>query len=176
MAAHSDYILDVSLSLSASDLIFPVNGNGWSETDGSPFHRNINYAGHSFDDSHAYDLNLNQPSYDTDDGLAVRPVSDGTVIVTNAALGFVLIEHDTPLTLDNGETLDTWYSGYMHMENIVDANEEVTTATTLGNISDTGARNNHLHFAIYELVNETYESIDIEDQLEDLSEHIDFWF
>lgn len=97
------------------------------------------------------------------------------MILANATLGFRLVEHSTPLRLDNGTILNTWYSGYMHMNNRIANNTDVTITSTLGDISDEGTENNHLHFAIYTLNDTTYTSIDIANQLSDLVSDIDTW-
>jgi hypothetical protein len=142
-------------TLSASNLLFPVSGSGWTHTPGSPYHSK----GSGFngaDDTYALDLNKNTPKFDSDKGTAVTPIAGGK-IVTSYHLGgrssgkssWVLVEHSTPLKLDDGTVLNKWYSGYMHMNAIISNNNNVGTSTVLGYVSNQGATNNHLHFAIY---------------------------
>ncbi len=158
-----------------SGLQFPVSGSGWSNTSGSPYHRLVNYAGRTFDDTNALDLNLNRPSYNSDRGVIVRPVANGRVIVKYPRLGFVLVEHNTPLRLDNGRVYHTWYSGYMHMSNLTNS-DYVTTNTVLGRISRVGTTNDHLHFAIYVLRNDVYTSINVRNNLSSFARHISAWY
>ena len=160
---------------STTTLNFPVSGTGWSHTSGSRYHTIINNSGLPFDDTYALDLNLNTPSYNSDRGMSVRPVADGRIIHRSATLGFVLIEHHTPLRLDNGTVYNTWYSGYMHMRDRTNATT-VTTDTILGRISRLGADNDHLHFAIYILRNGRYTSIDIRNNLSAFANHISYWY
>jgi Calx-beta domain/RTX calcium-binding nonapeptide repeat (4 copies) len=164
--------------ISSSELDFPVLGAGWSHTSGSAYHRPVNNAGIKFDDTFALDLNLNKPLFNSDDGMDVRPVESGKVIETNAELGLVLVEHNTPLRLDDNKVLDVWYSGYLHMEGIIAINTLVNSGgkDILGKIDSKGADNEHLHFAIYELNNGVYESIDIVGQLSDFITPITDWF
>jgi hypothetical protein len=99
----------------------------------------------------AYDMNL---IGDADDGNPVFAAAPGTVVpyggqyAPGEVSGSVLIEHNT-----DGET---WWTGYVHMENInLKVGQEVTTDTQLGTISDVcdGCDGktipNHLHFAAY---------------------------
>jgi Tol biopolymer transport system component len=107
------------------------------------------------DDTYAWDINLNTPTRDSDEGKPVYAVAKG--IVTQAyggrdasAYGAVLIGHppESP----------TWWSGYLHMTNIrVRPDDEVDENTVLGKISSTGIparyKNNHLHFVVYRAQN-----------------------
>ena len=130
----------------------PVNGTGWSyrqhTQDNATYYDGIGSA----NDNNTWDLNYGS-GYD-DDGLPVYAVEDGVRQTFDGwggnSFGQFLIKH----TNSNG----SWYSGYLHMKNI-------TTATTIkkgdkiGEISRTGYLVNpaitspHLHFGVYELVN-----------------------
>jgi len=112
------------------------------------------------DDTYAWDINLNSPTHDSDNGQPVYVVADGFVTsyygdCTNAGgtYGQVLIEH----TYQDTE----WWSGYLHLKDIqVSPGEYVTSETLIGYISHTSpaAGNNHLHFAVY-TGNNTYEAL-----------------
>jgi len=108
------------------------------------------------DDTYAWDINLNYPSYDSDNGKPVYAVDSGIVsqtyggmLNTNGTLGQVLIEHS------NGSK--KWWSGYLHMKNIqVSKGSVVTKNTVIGYISNVGVpkngngvKPNHLHFSVY---------------------------
>lgn len=103
------------------------------------------------DDVYAWDINL--PN-DADDGEPVYAVEDGTVSSstegyagqTNAGgtYGQLLIQH-------NYYGL-TWWSGYLHLENIqVSTSASVSKGDLLGYISNTGLGGgaNHLHLVVY---------------------------
>lgn len=105
------------------------------------------------DDTYAWDMNL---TGDLDAGEPVFAVAGGTVVRyadlygPGERSGSVLIEHSS-----NGIT---WWSGYLHMEDIsVTLGQSVTTSTILGHISnviDNGTTiPNHLHFVVYEGAN-----------------------
>ena len=103
------------------------------------------------DDTYAWDANLDTPQSDEDNGKAVYAIAQGVVCQTyggkkNAddigSYGQVLIEHSNQGT--------KWWSGYLHLANIrVKKGQAVSEDTILGEVSQVGADNNHLHFAVY---------------------------
>ena len=103
------------------------------------------------DDTYAWDANLNTPQSDADSGKTVYAIAPGIVCQTyggkmNAddmgSYGQVLIEHSNQGT--------KWWSGYLHLANIqVTKGQAVSADTILGDVSQVGADNNHLHFAVY---------------------------
>jgi uncharacterized protein YjiK len=70
------------------------------------------------DDTYALDLNWG-PSGNSDQGKPVYAIENGVIKQLNRDWGWVLIEHKTPLYW-RGQIYDTWYSGYLHMQNIPD--------------------------------------------------------
>lgn len=113
--------------------------------------------GHS-DDSYAWDVNLNYPSFDSDNGQHVYAVAAGTVAMTYGGSGNaetagschqVLIQHTF-----NG---NTWWSGYLHMTDLqVSRGSPVTRDTYIDDISTSCTGNNHLHFVVYQGTNSDY--------------------
>lgn len=150
-----------AIALSASDLIFPVEMSAkevglFSITNNSPSTHTAVWYGN---DSNAADINLNYvfdsnnkktSSYDRDAGKNVLAIADGEIVNTGAtatSYGWVLIKHTTPITIDN-VVYSEWSSGYMHMKNIKTSGV-VKKGDVIGTVSDVGAGNSHLHFAIY---------------------------
>jgi subtilase family serine protease len=105
------------------------------------------------DETLAWDMNL---LGDADAGRPVYAVAMGTVVMYGGTYGAgersgsVLIEHSS-----GGRT---WWTGYLHMNNIrVEVGQAVSPTTELGsisNVSDGRAVPTHLHFVVYEGSNE----------------------
>lgn len=127
-------------------LACPVDGgHGWTNTRGSPFHAPGKGIGGA-DDTYAFDLNLNTPAHDSDNGKPVRAVADGVIYTGNGwgggSYGQLLVSHTEP----DGTT---WSSGYLHMQGIVKKGGSVRKGEIIGCVSSKGAGNAHLHFAAY---------------------------
>jgi len=104
------------------------------------------------DDKYAWDINLNTPTHDSDNGKPVYAVATGIVsqtygggcLNTVGTYGQVLIEHSYQGS--------TWWSGYLHLANIqVTRGQNVATGTIIGYISHVSPDSipNHLHFVVY---------------------------
>ncbi|MEZ7207166.1 pre-peptidase C-terminal domain-containing protein [Pseudoalteromonas sp. DY56-GL79] len=163
----ASYKLKVNLGSEDNNLEFPSNGTDWYSIIGSDFH--TSNGGYSqMDDTYAIDLNRPE---NADGDLDVTAIADGTVIARSTSLGFVLVQHDSDLTLGDGTVLNPWFSGYMHMSGTLPLLEtNVSTNTVLGTISNVGTTADHLHFAIYsgsETNISGMESIDIGNKLID---------
>jgi len=162
-------------TLSGSDLNFPASGNNWINYEGSRYHTATGGIS-GMNDLYAIDLNL---ANNAENGLPVRPIANGRVVYKDNHYGFILVRHTIPLRLDNGTILNTWYSGYMHMTNLSQNNIDVTTDSTLGNISSTGAGGLiHLHFGIYSGSHtplSSLTSIDVANNLTDFVNPITTW-
>lgn len=166
----------------STQLNFPVAGNEWNFTSGSAAHtEDGGYL--NADDRYAFDLNI---AGNLDANEPVYPVSSGRIVISDECWGFVLIEHDQPLILDDGTRLNTWYSGYMHLSNPAAVDTNVGVNDQIGIISGWGrvgeqcsstAYTDHLHFAIYsgENVNGGLVSIDIANRLTNLAQSISDW-
>jgi len=144
---------------------FPVDGNNWNVTMGSSFHKKYG----NKDDTFAIDLNLNNPSYNLDEGKNVYPILDGVVDLYSKEYGALVIKH-------NNDKFG--YSLYMHMDNnsiTLKKNDKVKKDTVLGKISNTGTGSAHLHFAIYGKTR--LKPIDIGNELnKEFLDHINVWF
>jgi hypothetical protein len=100
------------------------------------------------DDLYALDINCQTGS---EGGKPVYPVLSGKVRQVDSGLGFVLVEHSVPITVD-GVAWARFFTGYMHMGSIpagIAANASVTTNTQIGAVSSAGTSAIHLHFIAY---------------------------
>jgi pimeloyl-ACP methyl ester carboxylesterase/DUF971 family protein len=104
---------------------------------------------HASNDTNAWDINLYTPTNSNEDvGQPVYAVDEGDVVtyaglLPGAASGAVLIAHPNK---DN----PVWWSGYLHMTNImVTLNQHATQNTIIGDIGRVGADNDHLHLVVY---------------------------
>ncbi len=169
-------------TLNGGSLRFPVEGSGWSFTSGSYAHT-VDGGYLNADDRYAFDLNI---ADNADKDMPVFPVCPGEVIISDTCWGYVLIKHCTPLMLDDGKILSTWYSGYMHMANPiglghVDGTSQIGTVSGWGrNISgvcSSTGYNDHLHFVAYTgtPVSGSLISVDIANQLRRFAQNISIW-
>jgi murein DD-endopeptidase MepM/ murein hydrolase activator NlpD len=144
----------------------PLKGIYWHHEPGSG--RDCNYipgrcprGGHfpsggygGADDTYALDLNWFDPRSGEDDrGKPVYAIEKGEVIDVDRSYGWVLIKHNTSLQW-RGKTYTTWYSGYLHMQNIPlkfkkGVRVEVQKGEQIGEVGSVRADTPHLHFAIY---------------------------
>ena len=145
--------IDLPIDISTSSEKYCVSitsqcSNGWSFWQHkSGFHAYGKGVGGA-DDTFAYDVNLNSPQSDYDNGQPVYAIESGD-IYTGAGWGTsnygqLLINHTTA-------SGDLWSSGYLHMSGIPKKNGSVTKGELIGYISNKSPDNvaNHLHFAIY---------------------------
>jgi hypothetical protein len=107
------------------------------------------------DDTYAWDMSKNSPNFDDDRGMPVYAVADGVIMNNSDAVGWgggssgqLLIEHT--------DGSNTWYSGYLHMDNITSKKNQPTRSQRtvrageqIGRVGTVGASNYHLHFAVY---------------------------
>lgn len=99
------------------------------------------------DDTYAWDINLNTPSFDKDNGTAVFAVEDGAIYTSGSwsgkSYGQILVNHTTGA--------DKWSTGYLHLKNIQKTSGFVKKGDILGYISNKSPDNipNHLHFIVY---------------------------
>ena len=163
-----------------STLKAPVEGDGWRMVAGSDQHDavySIDGLDVEIDDTFAFDLNKTAgENTNADKGALVTAVFDGQVFFRHEPLGFVLVEHTTPLLLASGEEITPWYSGYMHMDQIPDELTNVNVNTKLGVVGDVGVEGvDHLHFSLYRSDNGVFRSIDIANELGDYTSFISEW-
>jgi len=136
----------------------PLDGIYWKHAPGSGSpNYDPSYGGHHpgggygrADDTYALDLNWGLQS-NSDLGKKVYAIEQGTIKQIDRAWGWVLIEHTTPLFW-RGQTYNTWYSGYLHMQKIpvnLKEDDSVAKSTQIGEVGITKADSPHLHFAIY---------------------------
>lgn len=150
---QSDYCVSQPSSTASQPWSFwqraTCTGPGHNETGG------INDA----DDTYAWDCNKNYPQQYDDSGKPVHAVADGHIMIgadgfsswQGGSSGQILIKHQNA----DGSV---WYSGYLHLSNITSkkcacswATRTVSSGDVIGYISDVGANNKHLHFAVYYL-------------------------
>jgi len=104
------------------------------------------------DDTYALDLNWESGSSDL--GKPVYAIQRGVIEQVDRAWGWVLIKHNTTLEWE-GQTYDTWYSGYLHMRNIpknLAHGISVQRSMQIGEVAGVAKNTTyspHLHFAIY---------------------------
>jgi hypothetical protein len=147
----AEFVQGAPIGIEAIAPRFPVDGKGWYHYPGSLNHYpssgwgGIDGVGGGADDTYALDLNL---SGDADNGKPVYAVEAGTVKQVGSS-GWVLIEHNGSVTW-KARTYNKWYSGYLHMKNVkVKVGEAVTKGKQIGNVSNNGTQDAHLHHALY---------------------------
>ncbi len=136
----------------------------WSFWQEGPLHNPGHDVGQGIggaDDTYAWDINKNYPTWDDDDGKPIYAVADGVIMTNNdfwgwggSTYGQILIQHNTNGTI--------WYSGYLHCANITSkksastiVGRTVSAGEHIGDISNIsgGSVTPHLHFAIYREIN-----------------------
>lgn len=138
--------------------------------DGDGYHveANFNYYNPEFNAYHiGEDWNADTGG-NTDLGLPVYAISNGTVVERGVADGFgnfLIIRHDLPVPITvNGITTSTVYSFYGHFENpaIVAVGQEVTIGQQVGTMGSTGMAdgNAHVHLEIRLAYGVGYENMD----------------
>ncbi len=152
-----------------SSVLSPVNGtnirigaNSWATPSDQWTFNQHQSGGHlanggvgGANDRLAWDVNLGAPAINADRGKNVYAVANGVIRSSGMfrnwggnSSGQILIEHTNP----NGTK---WYSAYLHVDISVSKRDgtPVTTTTLLGTIGRVGATNDHLHFVVYNLIN-----------------------
>ncbi len=155
---ETEMVLDTTLPTS---ILSPVRGSNWSFNQHKTIGHKVGGGINQSDDTYSWDVNLNTPSHDSDNGKPVYAVADGIVSDTYAGAtnaggtyGQVLIKHGV------------WWSGYLHLKNIQVSPEQKVykNKTIIGYISnspgyyyDNGVKktmSNHLHLTVYSGKNE----------------------
>lgn len=133
---------------------WPLEASVWSFCQHRPQGNHAASGVAGADDDNAWDVNLRDF---LDTRRPVFPVAPGRVVRYGGSeqpgdgrSAGVLIEHHTA----DGQR---WWSGYLHMRRdsiALREGEYVDTDTMLGRIGRSGTRDNHLHFVVYDGVNE----------------------
>ena len=138
------------------------------DSDGYHVEANFNYYNPEFNAYHiGEDWNADTGG-NTDLGLPVYAISNGTVVergVSEAFGNYLIIRHDLPSPITvGGITTSTVYSFYGHFENpaIVTVGQEVTMGQEIGNMGYTGMAdgNAHVHLEIRLGYGAGYENMD----------------
>ncbi len=146
IAAPNTIDMPVDMSLSSGKYCIASScSNGWSfNQHKSGFHAPKAGVGNA-NDTYAWDINLNTPTFDYDNGKPVYAVEEGIIYTGNgwqgSSVGQILINHTSGS--------DKWSTGYVHLNNIPKKSGSVNKGDIIGYISRVGTTNNHLHFAVY---------------------------
>ena len=118
------------------------------------------YQGYGFKKSDLFALDFS--SHSAPSGTPVLAIADGVISLYREKFGYIEILHSSDLVTGNAfvdkhlsvEGERRWYSGYMHMSNIPDNlrinNAWVSRGTKIGEVSNKGINDIHLHFAVYD--------------------------